>query len=155
MGEVIRMGPPVSPPCHALAVLFVLGVLVALVYLVELFVLHVVVYAHLCYDHHRDCTVVLVDVAYQNCTDVSDVCQGIIHLLRSEIVNLVADERSVRRPRDHVTKDKQKHSKAVTHHTIVIRKGYPEATTLVALCMYLDSDINNDNGGHTKPSSSS
>jgi hypothetical protein len=46
----------------------------------------------------------------------------------STMVNLLADEHLVRRPRDHVTKDKQKHSKAVTHLTIVIRKGCPGLT---------------------------
>ena len=44
------------------------------------------------------------------------------------MVNLLADRRLVRRPRDLVTKDKQKHSKAVTHYIIIIRKGHPGAT---------------------------
>jgi hypothetical protein len=65
MEEVIRMGSPTFHPCHVLAVLFVLGVRVALVSLVELFVLDVLAYARLYHDHHRDCVVVLVDVACQ------------------------------------------------------------------------------------------
>jgi hypothetical protein len=60
----------------------------------------------------------------------ADVCliKIVYEADESTMVNLLADERLVRRPRDHVTKDKQKHSEAETYQTIAIRKGYPEAT---------------------------